>query len=426
MSTLKKAVSTEYSPRRKMRFFQFAMLRAARVLTLGGEINGIPVPAATMPGATLYSASVPYAVGAVVYVSGTTTTIYQCITACTNQAPASSPTYWSVITTTAASTLGPKAQFAFVQSLYQHPWRKSTAASSAEVRGAVYYRGSGYAVGDVLTISGNAQFAVAKVCASGGVTAIVPLTGASSVTTAYNVATTVTSISGSTSANSIGGTAGSGCTLNVLSAVGQTIDVLDQVRIDMQAAYNLGNLLTSGTTGYAEGVSGQRETISGGTVSNVTGGTISDWGGKVLNWLALLSNSGSGNTTPQAWSGPSTSYTVGTLVTNNSNTYYCTVAHSSAASFGADTGFIQVPASWNAGVYTSGAVGLPGAQVWSSGKAYAIGALVTSSSLTYYCIGAVSGSTAPGSDAAHWVNVTNPVSLLLTAINARLASIGLE
>ena len=238
MATLRTYLTTEYSPRRKLRYFQFAMLRAARVALANGDINS--------------------------------------------------------------------TQFNTILDLYKRPWRKAGTASY-EQTASIVARGANYIVGDVLTVTAtSAKFQVARVNNTGGVTQVVLVKAGSSA---------ALTVAGATTVNRAGGT---GCTLTVVPSVTPLVDVLDQVRIDLQKAWNItrGDGLTT---------------------------TIKDWGTTtLLSWLESHGSNGAlGSVGLATWS--NVAFNIGDLVVSSAVTYYSKTAHTTnTAPAGDATGWVAV------------------------------------------------------------------------------------
>ena len=245
MSTLKSFQTHELSPRKKLRYFQFAALRAARILYYGGY-----APGAT--GGVLNESLLQVAKGSLPANYGATDSPH--------------PTGYQA--------------FALIQGLYSRPWRKSK--SSSEVLASVYAQGKNYKVGDVLTAgSSGPTFLVAGVNKTGGVRAVV----VSAVNSGH---------AGGTNVQTTGGSGDGKCTLNLRAALAATIDVLDQVRIDMEKAYGA---------------------VAGEGVKN---GRIVDWGGTVLRWL--VNPTGALNLTGITGWVTATAQSVGSIVSTGTST----------------------------------------------------------------------------------------------------------
>ena len=286
MATLKLFQYSEMPPRRKIRYFQFAYLRMARLMYAGPNIQ---------PGVSLAN----------------------------------------TITAT---------QYQALERVYHKPFWKSASTSvdllpyAKAGDGPGGGGGSGYHVGDILTLvqtgsGNNAKVVVARIGTAangqqGAVTAVLPLLPG----TGYKPGqATVTS----TNASGGAGT-GTGAIIGLRPTYGLVVDILDQIRLDMQAiaanqtAVQFGPVVPQGV-GDGLGLAG------GGGVPTMLANyseanSIKDWGNPktTLKWLCSASAAASIGS-PSAFSG---SYQVGQLCTNAGKTYMAYKANSTTPGTG--------------------------------------------------------------------------------------------
>ena len=273
MATLKTYQSSEMPPRRKIRYFQFALLRMARLMYTG-------------PGTTAG------------YISAT--------------------------------------QYAAIDAFYKKPFRRAVLTSGSDLlpwaKAATQPGGAGqnYRIGDILTLvqtgASGGKVVVARISATGGVTAVLPLVPGTGYKAGF---ATTTAVNSSGAASS-----GTGAVIGLRAVYGTVVDVLDQVRVDVQniAAGQTSQLFgpnVSQGVGDGYGVSGnarQPGTLltTGGSLAQYSEAyNIKDWGNPntTMRWLTSITATTSIGS-PGAYAG-GTSYVPGMLATNGGSTYMC-------------------------------------------------------------------------------------------------------
>ena len=346
MATLKLYQHSEFPPRRKIRYFQFAMLRMARLMYTG-------------PGTTANT-----------------------ITA---------------------------AQYAALDSFYKKPFRRSAATSDllpwAKAATQPGGNGTGYRIGDILTLvqSGGAsgRVVVARIDRNGGVTAVLPLVPGTGYKPGF-ATTTATNAAGAASS-------GTGAVIGLRPVYGGVVDVLDQVRLDVQYIASTQTAQLFGPN-VAQGV-GDGFGISGNARQP---GTLLTSGGSLAAYSEAYSikDWGNPNTTMKWLTSPSGVASIGTPATYSSGAVQVGQVYLYSGSYYMCYRYISATTNPNGGIPNGQGASLIG----TSTICKLLGVAQSAGVDPYWVILPTGGTTCP-------TQLLNPVGVTIASMIGRIAAV---